>query len=54
MREIQEYIANISVIPILTDQGISTMFGNVTVHESDKLDKVIDLKHNALYKGPCK
>ena len=30
------------------------MFGNVTVHESDKLDKAIDLEHNALYKGPCK
>ena len=42
------------MIPILTDQGISTMFGNVTVHESDKLDKVIVLEHNALYKGPCK
>ena len=54
VREIQEDIANISVIQILSDQGISTMFGNVTVHESDKLDKVIVLEHNALYKGPCK
>lgn len=54
VREIQEDIANISVIPILTDQGISTMFGNVIVHESDKLDKVLELEHDALYKGPCK
>ena len=54
VREIQEDIADTSVFPILTSKGISTMFGNVTVHESDKLDKAIDLEHNALYKGPCK
>jgi tetratricopeptide (TPR) repeat protein len=54
VREIQEDIADTSVFPILTSKGISTMFGNVTVHESDKLDEVIYLEHNALYKGPCK
>ncbi|GGA10762.1 hypothetical protein CYANOKiyG1_23710 [Okeania sp. KiyG1] len=54
VKGIKEDISNISMVPILTSQGISSMFGNVTVHESDKLDNVLSLEHNALYKGPCK
>ena len=38
--------------PILTGDGISRMFGNVTVHE-EELDPVLSLEHKAMYKGPC-
>ncbi|NEQ86557.1 MAG: tetratricopeptide repeat protein [Moorea sp. SIO2I5] len=47
-------IRNIDEFSILTSKdGISRMFGNVTVHE-EELDQVLALEHAALYKGPCK
>ncbi|MGD1703073.1 tetratricopeptide repeat protein [Dapis sp. BLCC M229] len=54
VNDIKEDISDVILVPILTSKGISSMFGNVTVHESNKLDKVLELEHNALYKGLCK
>ncbi|NEQ81198.1 MAG: hypothetical protein F6K26_13405 [Moorea sp. SIO2I5] len=45
-------LSDIAVRPILTDEGIVRVFGNVTFH-GEVLDKVLELKHKYLYEGPC-
>ena len=46
-------VSDISIKPILTSQGISQMFGNITIHEDDNLSAALAVGHSSLYKGSC-